>query len=236
MNSRLLFLVVIVTSLLTASISAAHFLLNLNVRILHIEHVDDGLSVYLRLPMPYLVADKLGPEGSDGDPEPAPYTINAREDGKLVHYLDPEQLRNDPAGLGLIAADGHILNIGGKDLTPKIVNVAAHKRGEEPSFATLEEAKDSLAGDGNIPDDPAPYVGDTVIDIHAIYSTEAPVNEYTIRSDLDPGLPGQEETANLIIDYGSGEPKIFRSRGLMLEPVPVSASQLSAIRTFIEQG
>ncbi|MEM7464510.1 MAG: HupE/UreJ family protein, partial [Pseudomonadota bacterium] len=46
----------------------------------------------------------------------------------------------------------------------------------------------------------------------------------------------QEETANLIIDYGSGEPKIFRSRGLMLEPVPVSASQLSAIRTFIEQG
>ncbi len=236
MISRLLFLIVIVTSLLTASVAAAHFLLNLNVRILHIEHVDDGLSVYLRLPMPYLVADKLGPVGTDGDPEPAPYTINAREDGKLVHYLDPEQLRDDPAGLGAIAADGHIINFGGKDLTPNIVTVAAHKRGKEPSFATLEEAKASLAGNGNFPDDPAPYVGDTVIDVHAIYSTDASVNEYTVRSDLDPGLPGQEETANLIIDYGSDEPKIFRSRGLMLEPVPVSASQFSAIRTFIEQG
>ena len=45
----------------TSSHSAnAHFLLNLNVRILHVEHLADGLRVYLRTPMPYLVADRVG--------------------------------------------------------------------------------------------------------------------------------------------------------------------------------
>ena len=46
----------------------AHFLLNLNVRILHVEHLADGLRVYLRTPMPYLVADRIGPVGADGLP------------------------------------------------------------------------------------------------------------------------------------------------------------------------
>ena len=45
---------------LSAFGAQAHFLLNLNVRIIHVEHVNDGLRVYVRLPMPYLVADKLG--------------------------------------------------------------------------------------------------------------------------------------------------------------------------------
>ena len=81
-------------------LARAHFLLNLNVRILHVEHLDDGLRVYLRLPMPYLVADRLGPVAANGLPEPAPYTTNRMEDGQLVHYLDADALKADPLGLG----------------------------------------------------------------------------------------------------------------------------------------
>ena len=55
-----------------AAPATAHFLLNLNVRILHVEHLAEGLRVYLRTPMPYLVADRVGPVGADGLPEPAP--------------------------------------------------------------------------------------------------------------------------------------------------------------------
>ena len=51
-----------------AATAHAHFLLNLNVRILHVEHLADGLRVYLRTPMPYLVADRVGPVGSNGLP------------------------------------------------------------------------------------------------------------------------------------------------------------------------
>ena len=92
-------LTVSVSLFLAAAAVSAHFLLNLNVRVLHVEHLADGLRVYLRTPMPYLVADRIGPVGADGLPEPAPYTTNRFEDGKVVHYIDPHALRGDPNGL-----------------------------------------------------------------------------------------------------------------------------------------
>ena len=44
---------------LSGAATQAHFLLNLNVRVLHIEHTREGLRVFIRTPMPYYVADKL---------------------------------------------------------------------------------------------------------------------------------------------------------------------------------
>ncbi|TXL02717.1 hypothetical protein BMR07_17190 [Methylococcaceae bacterium CS1] len=77
--------------LLGTTPASAHFKLNLNVRILHVEHLADGLNVYMRLPMPYLVAHLLGELDASGLPLPAPYTRNRREEGKLVHYVDVVQ-------------------------------------------------------------------------------------------------------------------------------------------------
>lgn len=222
--------------MLAANPAIAHFLLNLNVRILHVEHTPDGLDIHLRLPMPYLVADKLGPIGSDGNPAPAPYTTNAIEDGKLVHYLDADQLQNNAAGLGAIATAGHIVEVNGEALQAEVLKVDVHRRGEETKFATLGEAKASAAQSPIVPGDPLPYVGDAVVDIHARYTGKQPISAYSIRSTLDPGLPGQEDTANLVIDYGSTGPKIFRSRGLLTDPVEVSHSSWAAIKTFIDQG
>ena len=67
---------------------SAHFKLNLNIRILHVEHHADGLNLYLRLPMPYLVANLLGPENADGEREPAPFTTNAMVDDCLLYTSD----------------------------------------------------------------------------------------------------------------------------------------------------
>jgi hypothetical protein len=130
--------------LLTAGAAFAHFNLNLNVRIVHVEHRSDGLDVYVRLPMPYLVADKLGAPDANGDPEPAPFTTNDREGGQLVHYLDPKQLEADPLGLGTIVAEGHPINASGKALEPEVLGLRVYRRGEEPGFATLAEAKSYL--------------------------------------------------------------------------------------------
>ena len=66
----------------------AHFLLNLNVRILHVEHLADGLRVYLRTAMPYLVADLIGPVDANGLPEPAPY-IHPRNDRMRRDHRGP---------------------------------------------------------------------------------------------------------------------------------------------------
>jgi hypothetical protein len=220
-----------------AATAHAHFLLNLNVRIFHVEHLADGLRIYLRTPMPYLVADRVGPVGSDGLPEPAPYTTNRLEDEKLVHYLDPEQLRRDPAGLGSFAAAGFRLVADGAPLDAAVEQVHVYRVGNEPDFATLDEARAAFAAGPAIPETGQPlYVGDAVVDVVLRYRTGAPIHGYAVSSTLDPGLPGQENTANLILDYGPGGTKVFRARGLLAEPVTISRSSLSAVFTFIKEG
>ena len=214
-----------------------HFLLNLNVRILHVEHLGDGLRVYLRMPMPYLVADRVGPVAADGLPEPAPYTTNRMEDGKLVHYIDPAALRADPAGLSGFAADGFHFSSGGRRLEAVVERVRVHRVGSEPPFATLDEARAAFKDQAVYPiDADVAYVGDVVVDVILRYRTGVPVYDYSVSSSLDPGLPGQEDTANLILDYSPGATRIFRARGLLEEPVAVSRSAWSAIVTLVQEG
>ena len=223
--------------LAVAATAHAHFLLNLNVRILHVEHLADGLRVYLRTPMPYLVADRVGPVGSNGLPEPAPYTTNRIEDEKLVHYLDPDQLRSDPEGLGSFAGEGFRLVADGRPLEQTIEQVHVYRVGTQPDFATLDEARAAFAAGPAVPEAAKPlYVGDAVVDIILRYRIGVPIHSYSVSSTLDPGLPGQENTANLILDYGPEGTKVFRARGLLAEPVIISRSAFSAVFTFIKEG
>ena len=217
--------------------ATAHFLLNLNVRIFHVEHQSDGLKIYLRMPMPYLVADKIGPVGADGLPAPAPFTTNRMEDGKPAHYLNPDEMRANPYGLGAFAADGILLKVGDSTVRSRVERVQAYPIGMQPSFATLDEAKAAFANGAAYPDEAEPaYVGDVLVDIILVLKSEKPIYEYALSSSLDPELPGQEDTANLILDYSPGRTQIFRARGLLEDPIVVSRSAWSAIVTFIEEG
>jgi hypothetical protein len=214
----------------------AHFLLNLNVRIIHVEHLDDGLRVYLRLPMPYLVADRLGAVGPNGLPAPAPYTTNRLEDDKLVHYLDAAALKADPSGLGRLVADGHRFAADGRPLSPTVEHVRAYPGGEQPAFASIADAKASF-GAALYPDRfPVTYVGDTVVDVVLRYQGGGPVYIYEVSSSLDPGLPGQDQTANLLLDHFPGGTEVFRARGLLDQPIEVSRSALAAAATFVAEG
>ena len=215
----------------------AHFQLNLNVRIVHVEHLADGLRVYLRTPMPYLVAERMGPVGSDGQAAPAPYTTSAIEAGQLVHYLDPERLRSDAKGLGLFANEGFRFEVDGKRLEGEVEQVQVHRIGTQPDFATLDEAKAAFAaGPAAVEAAKPPYVGDAVVDTVLRYRTDGSVSSYALSSTLAPGLPGQEDTANLILDHGPGGTKVFRARGLLSEPVTISRSAFAAVLTFVKEG
>jgi hypothetical protein len=230
-------ILVVFAAILWAVGALAHFNLNLNVRIVHVEHVGDGLRVYLRTPMPYLVADKIGTVGADGLPEPAPYTTNRKEEARVVHLVDIAALKAEPLGLGQIAADGLRLATGDTEIKPRVVRVKAYPIGQEPGFATLSEAQAALAGGLPFPDAASEtYVGDTIIDVLLEYPTSGDIGAYTIASRLDPGLPGQEETANLILDHGPGGTKVFRARGLLQEPITITRSSISAAVTFIWEG
>lgn len=227
--------IVFLASIITPA--PAHFLLNLNVRILHVEHLADGLTVYLRTPMPYLVADRIGPVGSDGLPIPAPYTFNRMENGKVAHYVDPDQVARDAKGLGSFVAKGFHLEANGQTLQAEIEEARVYPIETRPGFATLTEAKAAFESGGRQLTHADPlFVGDAAVDVILRYRTGNPVYDYRVSSTLDPGLPGQEDTANLILDYGPGGTKVFRARGLLTQPVEISRSPLWAILSFVKEG
>ncbi|WP_171213031.1 HupE/UreJ family protein [Ruegeria sp. HKCCA5839] len=220
---------------LTADKAEAHFNLNQNVRIHHVAHSEDGLDVYLRLPMPYLVAELVGPEGPDGLPAPAPYTYNVIEDGVLMHYLDQAAFHKDPTGLARIAENSFVLSIDGHRQTSKIVSIRLHPLGQEPGFATLNEAREALASRDVFPTSKEVYAGEVMVDVHLRFVT-AEVGAYSVSYTSDPGLPGQDDTANLILDYNGQDVRTFRARGLMHTPVEVSGSATAAASTFFVEG
>jgi hydrogenase/urease accessory protein HupE len=79
-------------------------------------------------------------------------------------------------------------------------------------------------------------VGDTTVDVLLRYTTEGAVYQYELSSSLNPGLPDQDETANLVLDYSPSGVQVFRARGLLHEPVVVTRSVLDAVVTFIKEG
>ncbi len=215
----------------------AHFLLNTDFRIVHVEHGDGGLRLYIRLPMPLLVAGRVGPARGDGTAEPAPYTTNRIEAGQLMHTLDADALRDDPAGLGRLVGDGHYIEIDGRRLAYRVEAVRAHPANTQPRFSTLEEAKAAMEGLPYPEAATAGYIGDTVVDVALFYATDGPVDVYAFGSTLRPGIEGEGDLANMVLDYAGGEtPNIYRAVGLLEQPITVDRSALSAAASFIQQG
>jgi len=231
------FSVTMTCALLYALPSFAHFNLNLNVRIIHVEHQADGMNIYMRLPMPYLVAHLLGDVGDDGLPVPAPYTYNRMQDDRLVHYVDPEQLRTSPDGLAKLAQDSLSLTVEGEKLPLQVKAIRLYPNGMQPDFATLEEAQLAMEGIQSVsPFGKGVYVGDTMVDILLHYTSDAAVGRYALSSPLNPELPDQDKTANLVLDYRPGSVQVFRARGLLSEPVVVTHSVFDSMMTFIGEG
>ncbi len=215
---------------------AAHFLLNVNIRIVHVEHLDEGLRVYLRLPAPYVLAPLIGAEKADGTVAPAPYTTNRMIDGELMHALDPAALKADPLGLGRLVAEGHSIVAEGVELTPEVEAVRVYPALQQVPFATLNEARKSFDNPVLPPDMGETFVGDSVIDVRLRYRAAGGVYGYSFSSSLNPGLEGQDKTANLILDHFVGEPLVFRESGLLAEPLAVSRSAWKAAYGFVVDG
>lgn len=237
MHRLVAFLAMVLAALIAPAGLRAHFNLNLNVRIFHVEHLDQGLHIYLRTPMPYLIADRMGPVGADGLPAAAPFTINRLEGDRLMHLVDWAALRQGASGLGQIAADALQVHFAGERLTTRVADVRVHRIGSEPGFATRDEARAVFGTErSSMGAATETYVGDAVVDVLLILETGADTRSYTLGSTLDPGLPDQEETANLILDYGSGGTGVYRVRGLMAEPVAITGAPAAAVLTFVIEG
>ncbi len=194
----------------------------------------DNLRVFMRTPMPYLVADKVGEQDDDALPDAAPFTTNAMSNSQLVHFVDLQAVMSDPNGLGQIAEGGLHLLIDDHRLRGTVEAVRLHRVGIEPGFATLAEAQQAVDTETALT--PPLFVGDTIVDLVLHYDTDGPVQSYSIANVLDPGLPDQDQTANLILDYASDTPQIFRSRGLITDPVEVQQEGYGGFLSFVWEG
>jgi hypothetical protein len=227
----------------------AHFLLvNVNIRVIHVEHQRDGLRVYIRLPMPLVVADLVGPPRADGTVDPAPYTVNRIEGGQLMHYVDVSALRRDPIGLGKLVLDRHVLIVDGRRMRGRIEAVRAYPAFEQSRFTTLQEARAALQGPPYASQLETVYAGETVVDVQVLYPTTGPVSSYAFGASRPPILQGVENLANLLFDHGDGDTKIFRAIGSLEEPLVVGDAAMAGTpregrqswgevaRTFVWQG
>jgi len=220
----------------TAPPAGAHFQLNANIRIVHVEHLADGANLYMRLPTPYVLAPLLGEQRANAGRRAAPYTYNRMEDGQLMHYIDHAALQKDSPGLGQLVAVGHRLVADGATVSAEVEKVQLHPAHSQPPFATLAEAKAALVAPSTLSPKREIFVGDTVTDVMLRYRTDGALSSYALSSTLNPGLAGQEQTANLVLDHFPGGTKIFRATGLLHEPIQVSRSALAAAWTFIVEG
>jgi HupE/UreJ protein len=234
--SKLVSATAVVMALFT-TLAGAHFLLNMNVRVFHVDHHRQGLDLYVRMPMPYLVAQLVGEDDADGLPEPAPFTTNRLETDQLVHHVAGRAFNENPNGLGKIAADGLRLNADNRDLVLQVLETRLYPIEQAPLFATLAEAKAAFELPfTSFPETGSVFVGDAVVDLKLTVAAPETIYSYTLSSDLDPELPDQDKTANLILDHAPGGTKVFRERGLLADPVTVSRSTLAAVGTFIKEG
>ncbi|NOR43601.1 MAG: hypothetical protein GQ572_09725 [Gammaproteobacteria bacterium] len=191
----------------------------------------------MRLPMPYLVAHLLGEMDDKGLPEPAPYSTNRLETGTLVHYVDATQLKQSTDGLASLARQGLELVIDGAVMNANVEGFRIYKNGSQPDFATLEDAKTVFQKEPSLGVfERGVYVGDTTVDVLLHYTSKDAVYEYALSSNLNPGLPDQDLTANLVLDYSPSGVQVFRARGLLHEPVVVTRSVLDAVVTFVKEG
>lgn len=225
--------------MLVAERGSAHFKLNLNIRIVHAEHVVNensaGMRVYMRLPLPYLLAPMLGEEQADGSRAPAPYTTNTVIDGELMHRVDADAILADPDGLGQLVVDAHHWKQDDAELAATLLEVRVHAGDQQPPFSTLQEAKRAFTAPQSMLAD-APFVGDSVIDVLLLIDSDKPITRYFFSSSMVPGLDGQEDTANLILDHYGDDVLIFRETGLLTDAIKISRSALQASATFLVEG
>ena len=214
----------------------AHFNLDMNIRTIHVVHTQSGLDVYLRIPTPYFLAGLVGKQNDDGTVDSAPFTYNRTEQSALFHYLDTKELEGNPFEFAKIAAEGLEIETNNTYLSPQIIAVRVHPALYQPPFTTLSEVESAMVGDVfPYPIDEI-YVGETVTDLHLRYSYDGSVNTYKLASKFNPGLPGQEKTANLLLDHFPGETRVFRLTGLLNDPVEITNSTFAAVTTFVLQG
>jgi hydrogenase/urease accessory protein HupE len=217
--------------------ASAHFPAGYDLRVAHFDRARDGLHIYLRLTLPLAVGGRLGPKGEDGHHEPAPFTVKRIESAHAFYYPDVARIRAEPLTLGATIADGHRIRVGERDLTAQVLSVRAYPKGTVLPFNTLEEARQATAAGEAYPagavEVDAAFV---VVDTHLFYRSADRLSRFYFSSTLDNRILGQPEVQNLLVDHLNGRDVVYKTTGLMSDPIGINPSRFSAAASFFRHG
>lgn len=209
----------------------AHLASGFNIRVVHFEHQVDGMTGYFRLSLPLLVANGLGQMRGA-----APYTYDRVESGRVFHYVDAYAVRQDPLGLGRLAADGHRLTVAGREIQPKVVAVRVHPKGFVPPFNSLDQVHAAVVGPAFPAGAPETEVAHVLVDIALFYPQIKQTTQFRFSSLLTPGKMGEPDTNNMLLDHKDDAVVTYAIAGLLDTPVTVNPTLLGAIEQFITAG
>ena len=235
------FAVLLFTSLSILPAARAHFLLNFNLRQIHVEALPDGFRVFIRLPMPMAVATPEHARKPDDPAMVAPYTFNRVAGGRVLHYVDAARLLAAPAGLGQLVAGGHHFVVDGRRLAGEVEAVRVHDAtgisAAVPLFNSLSEAKQAMSGPVYPSGATETLVGDALVDVRMFYPYAGPKDSFAFSSTLAAELPGSDLTENLLRFYrADGTVSVYRARGPLRTPIVGGASPLTLAATYVYQG
>jgi hypothetical protein len=220
-----------------AAAAHAHFPSGYDLRAAHFERAVDGLHAYLRLTLPLVVANGLGPKDATGFHAPPPFVVRRIESAHAFYYPDAERIRREPRALARLVADGHRLEVAGRALPAEVEGVRVYPKGLVPPFNTLEQAKAATAFGPAYPDE-APEVDAAyvAVDVHLRYAHEGEITGFRLRSALDNRVLGQPEVHNLLIDHLPDRSVIYKRSGRLDDPIAINPSALQAGASFLTHG
>ncbi len=215
----------------------AHVPSGYDLRVVHLLRDAEGVQAYYRLTLPLVVASGLGPKRSDGNYQPAPFTVLRIESAHGFYYPDVERIRAEPQALGQRIALGHRVEAEGELLQPRVVSVRAYPKGMVPPFNTVAQARAATAPGPSYPlDAPEVDAAYVMVDAHVFYPRPGGVSQLSISSDLTNRVLGQPDIQTLLVDHTGARPVVYRASGALAEPLTVNPSAWRAAATFLRAG
>lgn len=222
--------------------ASAHFGHRYDRIIIHLDHREEGIHAFVRLPMGLTVVNAklqgLIPA------EEFPFSERRLEDGRAMYYVAARRIAEDPEPLRQILAGVLDLSVNarrgsrGETLPAQVQALRIHGYEQLPAFDDLTSARSALRGPMLPAADEVTYVGDSVIDVQLFYPRRGYLETIRIAERISDVL-ASTYTVTVYVHYNRDRQHRLYNYGSIASPglvLPASNSAWSAAWTFVPQG
>jgi len=228
------FLPALLVLLAAATPSSAHFSQGGKLRTILLSLEEGRLVAFVRAPAPLLFSDIVREAQASRTPLATPFLYLEETGAGLRYRISLQAIAADGPSFDDRLESAFAWRQNGRPVPARLLDYHVLPRPQGNSFATVEEARTSLATEGARLD---PVFGDAVVE--ALFALAAPLPDGAIevRSTLpELPLPPGVSVDNHIVDARVEPPVAYTRPGQLPEWAPFDGSAWSAVREFVWQG